>query len=180
MSKIWYTAQKKFNPSFGKEWVKYQDWAKIPQLTELVTLDTHYRPQELRELIDSDWQYNIRQNYRIAFFTNLDYLLERFSTKRDSINILAVSLEPSLDVREIFKDSRFVFLGYDLTGKGDVSAITNCGGFDQTFQTNDISDVGLFDSFDFAKETQKRLLVDYPNEYHASCELWAIWKMISW
>jgi hypothetical protein len=180
MSEIWYTAQKKFDPSLGKEWGKYQDWAKIPQLTELISLDTTYRPQELWDLVPSDWQHNIHQDYRIAFFTNLDYLLERFSNKHDSINILAISLEPTLDVQEIFKDGRFVFMGYDLTGKGDVSAITNCGGFDKAFQNSDISPHGLFTSFSFARKVQKLLVEYYPDEYHAHCELWAIWKMASW
>ena len=178
MSGIWFTAANKFDPSLGEEWVKYYDWAKIPQLKEVISLDTTHRPQELWKLIDSDWQYNIHQDYLIAFFWDLEYLLQRFASKRDEVNILAVCLEPSFEVREVFKDSRFEFQGYDLLGEG-VSAIHNCGGFDEAFQTSDFSEVGLFSSYNFAREVQKRLRQHYPSEVHADCELWAIWNMTS-
>jgi hypothetical protein len=123
MTEIWFTATKKFDPSTGDEWRKYLEWAKIPHLREIISLDSSLRPQELRNLIKSDWEHNIHEDYRIAFFKDLDYLVARFSEKQDSVNILAVCLEPAFDVRETFKDGRFVFQGYDLVGKGDVSAI---------------------------------------------------------
>ena len=75
MSGIWYTATNKFEPSRGDEWVKYYEWAKIPQLQELITLDTTHRAQELWELVDSDWTYNIHKDYLISFFWDLDYLV---------------------------------------------------------------------------------------------------------
>jgi hypothetical protein len=178
MSGIWFTATNRFDPSLGEEWVQYFDWAKIPQLTEIISLDTTHQCQELQKLIDSDWQYNIHQDYLIAYFWDLDYLLQRFAGKRGAVNILAVCLEPSFEVREIFQDSRFEFQGYDLLGEG-MSAINNCGGFEEAFQTSDISEVGLFSTYDFAREVQKRLRQFYPSEIHADCELWAIWKMTS-
>ena len=129
MSEIWFTATEKFNPSLGRKWIEFYNWAKIPQLKEIISLDSSYRPKELLNLIESDWDYNIHQDYLIAFFRNLEYVLKRFSGRKDSVNILAVSLEPDFDVRETFNDNRFIFQGYDLVGKGNVSAITNCGGF---------------------------------------------------
>ncbi len=179
MSEIWFTATEKFDPSLGEEWVKYYNWAKIPQLKEIVSLDTTHRPQELWELADSDWEYNIHKDFLITFFWDLNYLLKRFGDKRDRVNILAVCLEPSFEAREMFKDPRFEFQGYDLVGKGDVSAISNCGGFDLAFQSSDISEVGLFASYSFAREVQEGLRQQYPDEQHASCELWAIWRMTS-
>ncbi len=178
MSGIWFTAAKKFDPSLGEEWVKYYDWANIPQLREIISLDTTHQPQELRELTDSDWQYNIHQDYLIAFFWDLDYLLQRFASVRGEVNILAVCLEPSFEVRETLQDSRFEFQGYDLLGEG-MSAINNCGGFAEAFQPSDISEVGLFSTYDFARAVQKRLRELYPSEGHADGELWAIWKMTS-
>ena len=177
MAEIWFTATEKFDLSLGDKWRKYFEWAKIPYLKEVISLDSSRRPPELWNLVKSDWEHNIQEDYRIAFFKDLDYLLEPFAERQNSVNILAVCLEPSFDVRETLQDNRFVFQGYDLVGKGDVSAITNCGGFDKVFQPIDISEVGLFDSFDFAKQVQKQLLEYYPDEYHASTELWAIWKM---
>jgi len=179
MSGIWYTATRKFDPSIGEEWIKYRDWAKIPQLKELISLDTTQRSPELWHLIDSDWEYNIHKDGLISFFWDLAYLCQRFENKRAEVNILAVCLEPSFEVRDSFKDRRFAFQGYDLIGEGDISAISNCGGFEQAFQTGDISEVGLFDTYAFARQVQKRLRQHYPTEPHADCEVWAIWKMIS-
>ncbi len=180
MSGVWFTATKKFDPSIGEEWAKYYDWARIPQIKEVISLDSARRPPELWNLIDTDWDHNIHQDYLIAFFWDLDYLLGRFSNKRDSINILAVCLEPSFEVREMYQDSRFEFQGYDLVEAGSVSAISNCGGFDKAFEASDISEVGLFDTYIFARKTQGLLRKHYPSEHHADCELWAIWKMKSW
>jgi hypothetical protein len=179
MSEIWFTATKKFDPSLDEEWAKYYEWANIPQLKAIVSLDITHRPQDLWELVDSDWEYNIHKDFLITFFWDLDYLLKRFAEQRDSINILAVCLEPSSDARELFQDPRFAFQGYDLVGNGDVSAINNCGGFDLAFQTSDISEVGLFDSYELAREVQDRLRQHYPDEPHARCELWAIWRVSS-
>src|SRR3990172_4293562 len=101
MSGIWFTATKKFDPSLGTEWVNYVNWAKIPQLKELITLDTTHRAEELRELVDADWDFNIHKDYLVSFFWDLDYLLKRFSSNRDSVNILGVCLEPSFEVRAV-------------------------------------------------------------------------------
>ena len=177
MSRIWFTAAEKFDPFCGEVWERYYAWANIPQLKEVVSLDTTHRPKELLKLLDSDWDYNIHQDFLITFFWDLDYLLKRVAGRRDRINILAACLEPSSDAREWLNDPRFVFQGYDLVGEGDISAISNCGGFDLAFQASDVSQVGLFDSYAFARKVQERLRQHYPAEPHASCELWAIWRM---
>jgi hypothetical protein len=117
-------------------------------------------------------------DFLTSYFWNLDYFLQRVAHKRGEINILAVCLEPSFDVRDIFSDRRFAFQGYDLIG-GGMSAINNCGGFEQAFQPSDVSEVGLFSSYSFAREVQQRLRQHYAGESHTDCELWAIWKMIS-
>ena len=178
MSGIWFTATKIFGPSLGEEWGKYCDWANLPQLREIISLDGTHQAEELSELVDSDWQYNIHMDYLTSFFWDPDYFLHRFAHKLGELNILAVCLEPSYDVRDSFPDRRFEFQGYDLIG-GGMSAINNCGGFEQAFQPGDVSDVGLFSRYRFAREVQQRLRQYYPGEPHTDCELWAIWKMIS-
>ncbi|MBI9051643.1 MAG: hypothetical protein JEZ00_19625 [Anaerolineaceae bacterium] len=177
---IWYTTTEKFDPSWGTTWDKYIEWIKLSQLVEVISLCSFHHPDELYELIDEDWKYNIHQDYRISYFTDLNYLLKRFSGKQNRTNILAVCLEPEFDVRDSLSDSRFVFQGYDLVGKGDPSAITNCGDFDGAFRKSDVSSLGLFDSFDFAKDVQNHLNTIFPISEHTNTELWAIWKLISW
>ena len=113
-----------------------------------------------------------------SFFTNIEYLRARLAG-RTSINILAVMREPSLQDVQTFTDGRFVFQGYDLIerpGQG-ISAISNCGGFDMAFKPTDISEVGLLEDYEFARIVQQRLMDHYPDEPHADCYLWAIWKL---
>ncbi len=178
MSGIWCTAIEKFDPSVDIVWEKYQSWAKIPQLRERVSLDHNLRPKALWDLIDTDWAHNIHHDYLIAFFWDLDYLLKRFENNRDKLNILAVCFEPSFEVRESLKDSRFEFQGYDLVEPGDPSAITGRVELDKAFKISDISEVGLFSTYAFAREVQKLLDKHYLQEI-AHCDLWAIWKMIA-
>lgn len=42
---------------------------------------------------------------------------------------------------------------------------------------NDISEFGLIKEYKKAKEIQLLLTENYPNEEHAECALWGIWKM---
>jgi len=58
-----------------------------------------------------------------------------------------------------------------------ISALINCGGFDRAFLPKDISEYGLIKEFGKAKQIQSLLADEYPNEEHADCSLWAIWKM---
>jgi hypothetical protein len=172
---IWYTVIKKFDPTIGQEWIKYQGWAKIPQLRALISVDSYLKPDELWKLIDSDWNYNIQVSYFITFFWDLDYILKRFENIRAKVNVLAVCLEPSSEVRESFKDSRFEFQGYDLLDIDHESVIIhNPSYYEKAFKINDISEVGLFTTYDFARNVQKLI----HQHFDTDSNLWAIWKMI--
>lgn len=179
MTSVWYTSTKKLNPSIGDDWSQYVRKISLPQLREIISLDTTLRPKELWELNDEDWLYNIHMDYLIAYFWDLDYLLKRFASKRSSVNILAVMLEPSSEVQKTFGDERFSFQGYDLIGES-VSVLNHCGNFEKAFLPSDISEVGLLNSYDLVRKVQRRLRQEYSDESHTDCTLWAIWKMTSW
>ncbi|WP_069997859.1 hypothetical protein [Cellulosilyticum sp. I15G10I2] len=69
-------------------------------------------------------------------------------------------------------DNRFEFCGYDLIEDfSGISAILNCGGFDKAFLSSDLSFRGLVTSFERAREVQEKLLIEYPDESHADCEI---------
>lgn len=56
------------------------------------------------------------------------------------------------------------------------SALTNCGGFEKSFNNSELSEDGLIKSFTRAKEIQESLKSNYyPEEEHANCVIWAIW-----
>ena len=69
------------------------------------------------------------------------------------------------------------FLGFDvLDVQGDVSALTNCGGFDDVFAREELSPLGLLTDLTRANEIRHGLRAAYPNEPHAECHVWAIWR----
>lgn len=178
MSNIWYIAVQQFGPSSGKKWDEYLEWSKLSQLNELISLDIMLCPPIIERLSDEDWQHNVHADYLIDFFTDLEYLLERLASHIGH-NVLAVIREPTPEQIQTSTDERFSFQGFDLIeqpGCG-ISAIVNCGGFNQSFKPTDVSAIGLFDNYEFARTVQQRLQEHYPNEIHAYCCLWAIWKM---
>ena len=179
MEEIWYTAIERFDPSLGDEWARYVAWAGLPQLRECLSLDCTHRPPELNHLTSADWEHNVQRDYCTSYFRDLDYVLQRFQHRRDEVNILAITFDPPFEVRELGLDARFTFQGYDLIDAYQISAISNCVGFDEAFQRSDVSSAALFDSYAFARQAQKRLREHYPDEHHAQCDVWAIWKMTS-
>ncbi|WP_292132320.1 hypothetical protein [Mesorhizobium sp.] len=71
-------------------------------------------------------------------------------------------------------------MGYDLMDQAvGVSALTNCGGFPDVFANAELSRVGLIDDFDRAVETRDSLRRMHPEERHADCDLWAIFRLAS-
>ncbi len=175
MAEIWFTVTEKFGPEKGEAWREYMEWIQRPQLAECITLDVTHRV--IGQLRDEDWKHNVQANYLTHFFRDLDYVLQRFAKDPQGINILAACMEPPTEARALFDDPRFEFQGYDLMGFGDISAITNCVGYDMAFQASDVSPVNLFDEYDFARQVQERLREQYPNDEHADCDLWALWRM---
>jgi hypothetical protein len=153
-------------------------WAKLPQLDEVVSLDTSLCPVVIRDLSPDDWAHNVAEDFRTEFFTDLDYLMRRVGD-RSGVNVLAVIFEPDNKDLNAFQDERFQFIGFDLVerpGKG-ISAMVNCGGFDKAFRPEDLNRYGLISDYRFAGKVQQRLATFYPEENHADCALWAIWRM---
>ncbi|MDX8523926.1 hypothetical protein RFM68_05350 [Mesorhizobium sp. MSK_1335] len=170
-----YIATEKFGPSHGTEWKEYIEWSGLIQLTEVVTLDGMLCAFALPETKESYWPHIVNEDNMLNFFVDLDFLLSELADARD-LNILGVIRRPSVDVRSLAWDG-FAFLGYDLMDK-DVgnSALSNCGGFPDVFANTELSSVGLLDDFDRVVEIRDLLLRTHPQERHADCDLWAIFR----
>ena len=70
------------------------------------------------------------------------------------------------------------FLGYDLIDSvSGISALTNCGGFSESFDNQELNRYGLISEYPRAKQIQTALLINNPDEPHADTEFWAIWKL---
>lgn len=174
----WFIAVERFDPNNGEDWDQYVQRSGLIQLREVVSFDVMLCPHLIREFSEEDWRHNVHELDMFIFFRDLEYLFVRV---RDygNYSILAVVREPNAELKGAFDDKRFTFYGYDIieVGAGTVSAISNCGGFAQAFSNDEINEVGLISNYDTAKTIQNRLIEFYPDEPHANCDLWAIWRM---
>jgi hypothetical protein len=176
-----HTARGTYDKSYdedGISWNKYIEWSNLTHLTELVSLDCC-----LNELLvepdyanEDDWNFiYYAEHYETGFFTNLEYVYKRLKSK-EKFNLLTVVLEPDQDCREI-KIDNYEFVGYDLLDQSfGNSALTNCGGFDETFLPTDLNNKGLIDDFEKAYDIKRRLLENNPEEFHADTYVIAIWR----
>ncbi|MEO1712913.1 MAG: hypothetical protein AAFU60_06210, partial [Bacteroidota bacterium] len=102
------------------------------------------------------------------------YVLEK-TKDLESFNLLAVVKNPSDTLQDL--STHFDFLGYDLIEvDGYISALTNCGGFDESFLPHDLNQYGLIPIWKRAKKVQEGLRGDYPDELHADCDLFEVWR----
>lgn len=176
-----YTARGTYNKTYnddGMSWEKYIEWAGLPHLTELVSLDGM-----LNEVLvepdhnsEDDWKHIHTFNiYETGFFTTPDFVLKKM-VPADKFNLLAVVIEPVEDCKNLAIDG-YEFVGYELLDQefGN-SALSNCGGFEETFSSTDLNDKGLIDDFRKAYDIKKRLLENNPEEHHADTNVIAVWR----
>lgn len=175
MSEIWYTITEKFTQDCGESWQKYIEGSGLKQLKRIVTLDNLLCPTIIDKYLDEDWNHNVTADYLTDYFRDLNYLLSRIEPSKET-NLLAVLLSPEEDVSNFIVGKDFIFLGYDLIELAtSTSALTNCGGFEKSFNNSELSEDGLIKSFQRAKEIERSLKYNYPNDEHANCNIWAIW-----
>jgi hypothetical protein len=171
-----FVAKRPFDPSAGDDWDRYVAWSGLSHLREVVSLDTILCPTVPEELTAADWEYNVHLDYQVFFFRSLEYLRGRIM-EEGRLNILAVVQNPAeADVTGVTLPG-FAFAGFDLVDvHGDVSALTNCGGFEGVFAASELSELGLLTRLDRAQEVQASLRALYPETPHAECHVWAIWR----
>lgn len=176
-----YTARGTYDKNYdedGMSWKKYMEWSKLTHLTELVSLDGMLNEILVEPDYDNaeDWKFiHLVEHYQTGFFTTLEYVFKRLKAK-DRYNLLTVVLEPDKNCENIKVDS-YEFIGYDLLDQDfSISALTNCGGFDETFLPQDLNNKGLIDNFSKAYDIKKRLLENNPEEHHADTNVIAVWR----
>ncbi len=176
-----YTTTAPFDKSYIDDpmsWEKYIKWSKLTHLTELVSLDGILN----KMLVVSDydnadyWDYiHTVGEHLTGFFTSLEYVLRK-TKPNDKFNLLTVVIEPGEDCSEINVDG-YAFMGYDLLDKDfSISALTNCGGFVETFLPIDLNKFGLIDDYTKAYQIKKDLLENNPEEHHADTNVIAVWR----
>jgi hypothetical protein len=180
-----YTATEKFTPTSrrtyqGRDmpWQGYIAWSKLTHVKEIVTLDGILGKRVVKRDNELDADFLVWGDYIPDLYNNLPYLLSKLQALDPSgYNLLAVIKEPAAPC-ETTPLEGFDFIGYDLLDAyGGISALTNCGGFSNTFLPQDLNQYGLISAYDMARTTKKNLLMNNPDEHHANCNVWAIWRM---
>jgi hypothetical protein len=169
----WYIATKRFGPWDGETWRAYTEWAGLGGLRELVSLDAILCPTVLPDIGPDYWPHIVNEDYMLAFFTDLAFLAAQIAAIPDR-NLLCVFRNPP---RHPTAPAPFDFVGYDVVDiHGDVSALTNCGGFPDVFSNDELLPVGLLPTRERAFEVQARLKERHPDHGHTDCHVWAVFR----
>lgn len=177
MAEALFIATERFDPSDGEKWQQYFDWAKIPVLAEVVSLDHMLCRRIPADLSDEDFDHTIFDDLGLDYFRDLDYLLNRVGNVKRR-NILGIYMNPELHIDEPPASGGFQLMGYDLNEKrGWISALTNCGGFPDVFSNEELNRCGLISGFNRAREVTRDLAALHPEDPHAQCDLYAIWRL---
>jgi hypothetical protein len=171
-----YTAVGRFDPETCPTWTEFVAWSRLSQLREVVSLDVTLCPNLFPELTADDWNHNVHEDFKTHLFRDPEHVAARVAGK--PANVVALIEEPAGDALASFQDPRFGFCGFDLIEEQTgISALTNCGGFDRAFLPSDLSECGLLVDHARAIAVRQLLRVEYPEEPHACCRIWAIWRM---
>ena len=174
---IGFIAVERFSPDNGNSWNDFINFSGLTQLEEVVSLDALLCPSLIDELDNLDYQYVLYQEHSYILFSSFDWLCEKVKVIKNK-QILAVLHEPQYECSELLNDNRFSFCGYDLIeDASQVSALLNCDGFGEAFMKTELSSLGLITDYKKASVVRKRLNNFYPEEPHAYCDIWAIWRL---
>ena len=179
---FWFIATQRFDRSLGDAWKTYLQFSGITRLESVISLDGLLNPKVILETIDEDWEHAVQSGDWAGFFRDLKYLLLRLGPRVAKSNVLGVILAPAEDVAHLHpvpqNPAAFEFIGYDLIdGPSRISALMNCGDFEDVFTPDEQNEHGLITSFIRAREIQRLLRQTYPGESHAQCSLVAIWLL---
>lgn len=171
-----FIATEPFGPQDGDAWIEYVKWSGLNQLEELVSLDPMLRKTVLPEIKDEYWPYIVNEDFMLNFFIDFEFLLDQV-TEIEERNILCVFRDPTAEPVAPKDVQQFDFLGYDSVDvMGSASALSNCGGFPDVFSDHELTRHGLLSSRARACQIQKKLHESYPEEPHADCYVWAVFR----
>jgi hypothetical protein len=172
----WYIATKRFGPWDGETWRKYAEWAGLGGLRELVSLDAGLCPTLLPDIEPDYWPHIVNEDFMLHFFTDLDFLLAQIAAVPER-NLLCVYRNPPKQPTPPKGSAHFEFVGYDVVDiHGDVSALTNCGGFPDVFSSDELLPFGLLPTRKRAVAVQAALKQRYPGHSHTDCHVWAVFR----
>lgn len=168
-----FTARKRFTPVDVDVGKRYIAWIGFASVDEIVTLDYSLCSDLIDVPIDSDWVYNVHQNYRTTWFHNLAYLRQRCDWRIGRDQIIAMIDDPKTEQPP---PAGFTHCGFDiLDGYDSISVLTNCGPFPDFVQLNSVNAYGLLPSLQLAESVAEAMRTKFPEDSHCcDCVVWQI------
>lgn len=178
MAKLAFRVAERFSPLNGETWTKYVDWSGLRQLREVVGLDAMLCCSVFGPSSPTDWDHLEYGKELGNCFDDPSYLTQRVADRFDAEQhqFLAVAREVSGSDVEAVRLTGFRFMGFELIDETSTSALTNCGGFQEAFENSELSAYGLIELAGRAYAIRETLANLYPEEHHAQCTVWAIWR----
>lgn len=171
-----FIAKELFGRANRESWNGYVEWSGLRHLDEVVALDSMLCPSVLPNMEDRYWPHVVNEDYLLSYFIDLDFLESEVAGIPDR-QLLCVVREPGSTPVLDRSLAEFQFCGFDLVElESQTSALTNCGGFEGAFEPDDLSSKGLILDHDRAIEVQRDLRRLFPDELHANCDVWAIFR----
>lgn len=176
---MYFTCRDRFDAGDGDRWAGYLSWLGRIDLARLVTLDSMLCPTLVTVEDDPDWEFVVQEDFMLDFFTDLGFVLDRAAPFPRHM-VLAAAREPSAEDVSSFSHADFEFAGFDLVDQQCcASALLNCGGYPDVFSIGEISAAtGLIQSRGRAFEIRRDLLRLHPEDDHADCHVWALWRHV--
>jgi len=181
---VYYTATAKFNATAQRTWQErdlnwhgYIAWSQLTHVKEIITLDSILGEVVVARDNERDADFLVWEDFTPDLYTHLPYLLTKLQGQDPATyNLLAVTKEPNTPCEAVTFNT-FAFIGYDLIDvHGCNSALTNCGGFDNTFLPQDLNEYGLLSTYQQVYRIKVELVKNNPQEHYAACYVWAIWR----
>ena len=170
-----YIVTKRFTPNRGEEWTRYVVWSGLHQLREVVSLDSMLCPPVVKEIVADDWPYIVNQDFMTQYFRDLNYLLRRVGDLQNR-SLLCLFQNPDSQPELPATEFDFIFEGYDVIDiHGDVSALTNCGGFPEVFSNDELTEHGLLESLERANQVKRKLAEQYVGQ--ARSHVWGLYRV---
>jgi hypothetical protein len=183
---LYYAATAPFNPGTNRtycgrdmNWEGYVGFSGFEHVKEIVTLDGILGQDMSRRdaYAEADflvWQHDLP----VTCYHDLPFLIKKMADQDPATyQILAIRLEPN-PYDHLTPVPGFSFVGFDLMDRyGGNSTLTNCGGYPAIFGPQDINASGLLSDYDRARHIRIQVSTQYPEDDHADCLMWGIWRM---
>ncbi|MEO1093331.1 MAG: hypothetical protein AAFX01_00335 [Cyanobacteria bacterium J06638_28] len=174
-----YAITETFGPT-TPNWQEYKVWIQLKQLEEVVSLDPMLCPSLILDnSTDPEFWESVFTDGQLMtdLHRSLEYAIGHIGPEFKGLcNVICAIQNPIAACPQKIEND-FILVGYDLLDRDyGASALSNCGGFYDIYSPSDVNRYGLITDFNLATRVQMELRTAYPEEHHADCHLWALYR----